>query len=196
MNDEDDLDLPEDGEEAEVASATPAPRKVTRRKKGTPVAMGEVDDEGYYIPEDPEFTKELTETQKAKLSDRAAREVQAQLRKKAADDYLKEEIARYQALAGVGRKQLGGVLDELVSFVVNLEWEGSPYIQLDMPYGKRYYHGMRYSEPRHIYNELAYIMQAQRWQNAIFNGKNPFHEQKRLTVLNGATGAVSYQQVG
>jgi hypothetical protein len=195
MDEDDDLDLPEDEEGEGTVEAASAEKPVTRRRSGRKVPMGEVDEQGFYIDPDPSFAKELSETEKAKLTTQAALHVQKQLKEKAKDEYLKAEIARLQAVAGVGKRQLGGHLDELVTFVVNLEWEGSPYVQLELPYGQKYFHGMRYTVARHVYNEIAYIMQAQRWQNDIFNGKNPFHEQRRRTVLNMSSGEITHEAV-
>jgi hypothetical protein len=198
MQEDENLDLPEDGEDGEEGTEAVeafAEKKVTRRRACRKTDMGEVDEQGYYIDPDPSFAKELSETEKAKLTQKAALQVQAQLKKKASEDYLNAEIARLQAIAGVGARQLGGIQDELVPVVINLEWEGSAFIQLDIPHGRRFYHGMKYSVPRHIANEIAYIMQAQNWLNAQFNGKRIFEHRQRQTVLNMSIGAVSYDQV-
>ena len=138
--------------------------------------------------------KGLTETQKAKLRDQARKKVERQLRDKEAQVYLDAEVARLQADAGVGAKQAGGVLDDMVTFVCILDWEGSTHIQFDMPYGKKFFHGGRYTVPRHVYNELAFIMQAQRYQQTQFEGKSVFERKMRETVL-GPSGQVSYLPV-
>lgn len=195
MNDDiEDLDLPED-DEGEAIEAAPEDKPVSTRKRGRKVPMGEVDEAGYYIDPDPTFAKELSENEKAKLTDKAARTVQAQLKKKAQDDFLESEIARLQALAGVGKKQLGGHLDEQVTFTVNLEWEGSAYVQLDMPYGRKLHHGERVTLPRHKFNEVMYIMQAQRWQQAQFDGKNIFERRRHETSISAIDSTITFEPV-
>lgn len=151
------------------------------------------------IDEDPgeedtiEITGELDEDEKTKLRLKAAANIRKQLRNEAAREYLAAEEDRLRALHGIGKRQVGGVLDEQVTFMVYLDWDGSTHIQLDMPHGEKFHHGMRYTRPRHIYNELCYIMQAQSQQQDQFDGKNVFERRMRRAMLGTRDSSVRYE---
>lgn len=120
----------------------------------------ELPEEGADEPVDDEaplqaFRTDLSDAQKKRVTDHAKAKVQKELTQKAQDDYLASELARLRADAGISKPSaLGGTHDELVTFTLDLVYEGAAFLQINQPFGKCYYHGGTYTEPRHIFNTL------------------------------------------
>lgn len=138
-----------------------------------------------------EFRTSLSENEKASIVAKARATVQAEILAAEKEKFLAEQTEALRREAGVSKKTLGGIHDELVKITVDLsddDGTADPFIQLDMPQGAKYYHGVTYELPRHIANTLNDIMFRGKLSSMNRAGKSVFRNRTYGTVL-GEHGA-------
>lgn len=155
------------------AKAPPPPPKVVKEEKPA-----------------TDFSLDITEAQREGLRKKAFDTVQAELTAKAREDFLQAELERLRVEAGISKKTLGGIQDELVSIRIDLsddeDGTADPYIQLNIPFGEKYHHGKVYTIPRHIGNTLNEIMFRNKLAARAKDGKSVFRNRTYGSVLSEA----------
>ena len=138
----------------------------------------------------------LSPSRMTELDRKAKEQVDRELTKKAADDYLAKKVAELRAEAGVGKPtDLAAHLNELVTFTLNLPDNGSEHIILNMITGKAFQRGVQYTEPRHVFNDLQWICfrndlhERSRKGEAVYGNRMPVAQFSR--TISGKTGAVN-----
>lgn len=132
----------------------------------------------------------LAQSSKTKLTQRAMDQVQKELIKAESDKFLAEEIERLRAEAGISNTGVGGVLDELVTFTVDLPYEGQAFIHFNQPHGPKFFHGQTYTVPRHVYNSINEIQFAGFRQARHVEGKSVWgRTSKYNSEISAKTGA-------
>lgn len=154
-----------------------------------PAAEAPVEETAVSVPEAKIATK-LGAAAKAELTERARKKVQAEIAKKESDAFLEMELKRLRAEAGLDRPGLGGANDDIVTVRIDLgdpsDQTADPYIQLDMPHGKKYHHGMTYEVPRHIANVLNDQMYRLMLHNLNKDGKSVFRNRRYNSVVSNS----------
>lgn len=143
------------------------------------------------IPEDETgFRRKLSDKAKSDITARAKDLVEQEMMKQERERFMAEEVARLRLEAGVAKpSSLGGVLDELVEITLDLGYEGSAFIQLNQPFGPCYFHGVKYTVPRHVANTLNEISWAGKRLSKHVKGESFFRNRDYGTVLSGVKGA-------
>lgn len=154
-----------------------------------PVDSPETEDNDEPVAVSEQFDRVLSKSAKTTLTNRAKELVQQELMKKERDDFLKSEMDRLRIEAGVSKpSSLGGIQDELVEIVLDLGYEGQAFIQLNQPHGPRYYHGQKYTVPRHIASVLNEIAFAGSNLSKEVKGESVFRNRQYGTVLSAVSG--------
>lgn len=134
------------------------------------------------------FMKPLSGNELTLITKRAEQKVRKELREKEAQAFMDKEVERLRLEAGVSKPGLGGALDELVTFRVDLgdqsDNTADPFMQTNIPHGPKYYHGKVYTVPRHIFNSLNEQMWRLQLHNLNKDGKSVFRNRKKNAVLN------------
>lgn len=129
----------------------------------------------------------LSATMRAEITERARKKVQAEVADREAKAFLEAELQRLRAEAGVDKPGLGGANDDIVKIRIDLgdndDGTADPYIQLDMPYGAKYYHGVTYEVPRHVANVLNEQMYRLMLHNLNKAGKSVFRGRKYNSLI-------------
>lgn len=137
-----------------------------------------------------EFDLELSEAQKEGLRKKAKDTVQAELTAKKREEFLQDELEKLRLEAGISKKTLGGINDELVSIRIDLsddeDGTADPCIQLNIPFGQKYEHGKVYVLPRHVANTLNEIMFRNKLAARAKDGKSVFRNRTYGSVIGEA----------
>ena len=143
------------------------------------------------VEADPEPTNGvLTKAHIASLRTKAKEPVEREITKEAADRFLKEEVAKLRAEHGVGKpSDLPAHLNELVEFTLDLPDSCDGVIQLDIPHGKKYYRGHRYTEPRHRFNDLNWIAFRNALSEQSRKGESVFGNRQPVSMFSKVLSA-------
>lgn len=131
------------------------------------------------------FATKLSENAKKVITENARQKVQQQLNEAEKKKFLDSELDRLRAEAGLAAPSaLGGTHDELVTFKLDLGYEGQAYVQLNIPHGPKYFHGLQYTTPRHIFNTLNEIAFRGAQLTQHVEGKSVYRNRKYGTSIS------------
>ncbi len=144
--------------------------------------------------DEPEsFKKNLSAAAIAEITRLAKAKVQQEITKAEKDKFMAAEVERLRAEAGLAAPTaLGGTHDELVTFTLDLGYEAQAWIQINQPHGPKYYHGGKYTTPRHVFNTLNEIAFAGHKLTKHVEGKSVYRNRNYGTVVSprGVTNEV------